>query len=439
MDEEEAYAEGEEGGEEDFVELDLDKSLTWCGQAVTVSAGSQFRLPLLVPQPSVLAIQFEVDGGYEIEFSLTFKDDAESESSLLVEPVRVSDREGQLDIDTTGVCEIVWSNAHAWMSAKTLSYQLQLAPKVDNRRRKWCLALVTAATDFRMLCAVEAAEKIDEGLRSLKQRTAQLHETVTGARERTAESQLRYERYQQHVRRLEEEVTAAREHLAQAAEELTAAHQAATVAERSLTALQQVRELEDGLTAAVDGMLTRCEAPLELLYHAYAGSLYAPQEEEDEVDDESKPTRIDRAEMLHLLQDFGLLGRGSPPEAFSGVFTGCQMQLSTPEFMRALARAALRAGRRDEASTRFRAAADAAMDGGLYALVWVIGRECTDQCAGNEGRKIIDAACAEIGKPHDELEREYLAVLQAQPQGRDLGGGFVEGVGIFVLGWITGR
>ena len=241
MDEEEAYAEGEEGGEEDFVELDLDKSLTWCGQAVTVSAGSQFRLPLLVPQPSVLAIQFEVDGGYEIEFSLTFKDDAESESSLLVEPVRVSDREGQLDIDTTGVCEIVWSNAHAWMSAKTLSYQLQLAPKVDNRRRKWCLALVTAATDFRMLCAVEAAEKIDEGLRSLKQRTAQLHETVTGARERTAESQLRYERYQLHVRRLEEEVTAAREHLAHAAEELTAAHQAAAVAERSLTALQVIR------------------------------------------------------------------------------------------------------------------------------------------------------------------------------------------------------
>ena len=59
----------------------------------------------------------------------------------LVEPVRVADREGQLDIDTTGVCELLWSNHHAWMSSKVLSYQLQLAPKVRHRSlRAWLRA-----------------------------------------------------------------------------------------------------------------------------------------------------------------------------------------------------------------------------------------------------------------------------------------------------------
>jgi len=156
----------EEPAEEEFVELDLERTLTWTGNAVIVQAGGEFRMPLQVPYPSVLAIQFEVDGGNDIEFSLTFKDDNENESSVLVEPVRVSDREGQLDIDTTGLCEIIWSNAHAWLSTKTLSYQLQLAPKLDVRWRKRHLAALTAATDFRMLAAVEMADKVDEDMQA---------------------------------------------------------------------------------------------------------------------------------------------------------------------------------------------------------------------------------------------------------------------------------
>ena len=159
--EEEYYEEERAGGEaapddDDYVELDLERTLTWAGNAVTIQAGSEFRMPLMVPYPAVLAIQFEVDGGSDIEFSLKFKEDAEQEESMLVEPTRVSDREGQLDIDTTGTCEIIWSNAHAWMSAKTLSYQLQLAPKLDVRWKRRLLAAVTASTDFRMLAAVEA-------------------------------------------------------------------------------------------------------------------------------------------------------------------------------------------------------------------------------------------------------------------------------------------
>ena len=73
----------EGGGEEDeeYVELDLEKTLTWTGNAVSIQAGGEFRLPLIVPHPSVLAIQFEVEGGYDIEFSLTFQDDHEDGSS----------------------------------------------------------------------------------------------------------------------------------------------------------------------------------------------------------------------------------------------------------------------------------------------------------------------------------------------------------------------
>ena len=73
----------EEGEDEEFVELDLEKTLTWTGNAVTIQAGGEFRLPLIVPHPSVLAMQFEVEGGYDIEFSLTFQDDHEEGSSVV--------------------------------------------------------------------------------------------------------------------------------------------------------------------------------------------------------------------------------------------------------------------------------------------------------------------------------------------------------------------
>ena len=54
-----------EGAEEDdeYVELDLERTLTWTGNAVVVQAGGEFRMPLIVPHPSVLGIQFEVDNG----------------------------------------------------------------------------------------------------------------------------------------------------------------------------------------------------------------------------------------------------------------------------------------------------------------------------------------------------------------------------------------
>jgi len=329
-----------EVAEDEYVELDLDKTLTWTGNAVTVQAGGEFRMPLLVPYPSVLAIQFEVEGGYDLEFSLTFKDDHEVESNVLVEPVRVSDREGQLDIDTTGVCEIIWSNAHAWMTSKTLSYQLQLAPKVDMRWRKRTVAAVTAACDFRMLAAVEMADKIDEDMKTMKQRTTELQEAVSSSKEKTTSAQSKYERYMGHVRRLEEEVAAAKAHADAAAEELTAAHREEAEAERSLVTLQQVRQLDELVTPEVLKLIEQVSAPVEALFEAYAGSLYAP-DKDDESDEESSPGLIDRAEVVHLLQDFDFVGRGQPPQLLCGVFASSPQQLSLAEFVRCFARAAI--------------------------------------------------------------------------------------------------
>ena len=83
---EEDYDEDEQGSEDDdYVELDLERTLTWTGNAVIIQAGGEFRMPLIVPHPSVLAIQFEVDNGNDIEFSLMFKDDNEDEANVLVD------------------------------------------------------------------------------------------------------------------------------------------------------------------------------------------------------------------------------------------------------------------------------------------------------------------------------------------------------------------
>ena len=213
----------DQGEEEEYIELDLEKTLTWTGNAVTIQAGGEFRLPLIVPHPSILAIQFEVEGGGDIEFSLTFQDDQEETSTTLVEPVRVSDREGQLDIDTTGVCEILWSNHHAWMSSKVLSYQMQLAPKINTRMRKFRAAVISAADDYRVLMAAEAADAIDRNMRTLKQRTGDMQKAVEGLKQKEQDAAARYERYLGHVKRLEEEVLAAKAHAATAEQDLQSA------------------------------------------------------------------------------------------------------------------------------------------------------------------------------------------------------------------------
>ena len=288
-----------DGGEEEYVELDLNKTLTWTGNAVNVQAGGEFRLPLIVPRPSVLAIQFEVEGGYDIEFSLNFKDDHDQSSGVLVEPVRVSDREGQLDIDTTGVCELLWSNSHAWMYSKVLSYQLQLAPKVNTQMRKYRRAVLQAACDFRVVAAAESAEEVDRNLRTLKTRTGKLQDDEKAMQEKAKAAENRRTRYLSHVKKLESEVEAAKAHVAQAEADVAACEREAAEVESRLVAMQGVRSLDAGVTEDMQLTLDDCEEPLTLLFDAYAGSMYAADDDDDEGAAEKK---IDRAELIHLLQ-----------------------------------------------------------------------------------------------------------------------------------------
>ena len=336
--------EGEEQGEDEYVELDLEKTLTWTGNAVSIQAGGEFRLPLIVPHPSVLAIQFEVEGGYDIEFSLTFQDDHEEGSSTLVEPVRVADREGQLDIDTTGVCELVWSNHHAWMSSKVLSYQLQLAPKVNTQMRKYRMAVISAADDYRVLAAAEAADQVDRAARTLKTRTAQVESELQSCREKSEDASLKHERYLSHVKRLEEEVAAAKAHAEQAKADLAATKRETAQMERRLTTMQNIRALDEEIDGPMLSTISKADEPLELLFEAYAGSMY-PQEAEGETggagSSDADLLKIDRAEFIHLLQDFEILGRAEPPDEMCGVFAGCGQSLKPDEFKRCVGRAAL--------------------------------------------------------------------------------------------------
>jgi len=326
--------------EEDYVELDLEKTLTWTGNAVSIQAGGEFRLPLFVPHPSILAIQFEVEGGLDIEFSLTFKDDNEDASNVLVEPVRVADREGQLDIDTTGVCEIVWSNMHAWMSNKVLSYQMQLAPKVNTQMRKFRGAVISAADDYRVLAAAEAADEVDRNMRTLKQRTVDLQTEVSGSKEKEAAAAARHERYLGHVKKLEEEVAAAKAHAEQAAADLEKTKSEKAVTEAKLAAMSSIRSLDDSIDGPTVNTLQAVDESLDLLFEAYAGAMY-PQEDGADDNEGSSALRIDRAELIHLLQDFEIMGRGAPTEGMCGVFVGFGQSLNPAEFKRSLARASL--------------------------------------------------------------------------------------------------
>jgi len=180
-------------------------------------------------------------------------------------------------------------------------------------------------------------------MRTLKQRTAQLQTEVSSSKEKAAAAAARHERYLGHVKRLEEEVVAAKAHADQAASELAATHRESSQAERRLVAMQSIRTLDDGIDTPQLAMLHAADEALDLLFEAYAGAMY-PQEEpaaDEDEGGESSELKIDRAELIHLLQDFEVMGRGTPPEAMCGVFVGCGQALNPTEFKRCIARASL--------------------------------------------------------------------------------------------------
>ena len=216
------------------------------------------------------------------------------------------------------------------------------------QKEKWFRAILSAAADYRLVSAAEGAEQVAENMKTLKQRTTAMQQTVATRKESAAQALSKHDRYASHVARLEEEVKAAKSHAEAASLELMQARKEAVKAEQALASLQLVRTLDDGLSKAVNATLRDCEEPLALLYEAYAGSMYQHEEEEEEEEGEggggegkSSATSMDRAELMHLLQDFEILGRGSPPDILCGVFLGFGQVLSFAEFERCVARAAL--------------------------------------------------------------------------------------------------
>ena len=139
-------------------------------------------------------------------------------------------------------------------------------------------------------------------------------------------------------------MVAAKAHAEQASAELAATHRDAAQAERRLVSMQNIRTLDEGIDQSLMLTLRAADEALDLLFEAYAGAMYPQEEteaEKEEAGGESSELKIDRAEMIHLLQDFEVMGRGAPPDAMCGVFVGCGQALNPTEFKRCIARAAL--------------------------------------------------------------------------------------------------
>ncbi len=174
-------------------------------------------------------------------------------------------------------------------------------------------------------------------MKSIKSRTAQLQRKSEDAKAKAEQAQMRYERYVGHVRRLEEEVVAAKGHVEAARKDLEEHQQEALHAEDTLDLLEELRHIDDGLNAEVSAprsigetvtpgghctrqprahvasqviaLLRRMAEPLEMIFEAYAGSLYADEDDEDEdggadgaAGARDRPKRLDRAELIHFLQ-----------------------------------------------------------------------------------------------------------------------------------------
>ena len=161
-------------------------------------------------------------------------------------------------------------------------------------------------------------------------------------------------------------MAAAKAHVDQAAADLEQVTSETREAEDRLVTMSNIRSLDEAITPVMLMTLDDYEEPIALLYEAYAGSMYPPEEGEEEEE-----RNIDRAELIHLLQDFELMGRGAPPEAMCGVFVGVDQTLSLDEFKRCLARAALALV---PASVVAQFSEDAGYDAADERLRWMLSR-----------------------------------------------------------------
>jgi len=160
---------------------------------MTIKAGGSFELPIKVDCPSVLRIRFEVEDGYDVDFSLKFLENADkAEVQTLVEPARSTAREGQLDIHTTGTCFVIWDNAFSWINSKELTYHLSLKSKEDIEKER--VAELARLAELRKQAAIDGAaarrEKRAEMVVELEGKVADMMAHQHQARNRLAAKQV---------------------------------------------------------------------------------------------------------------------------------------------------------------------------------------------------------------------------------------------------------
>ena len=96
--------------------------------AVTVSAGSIFRLPIVIRKDGTNVEWSFTVKDYSCWFGITSDEDESSCEYLVIEenPVPNAETTGSVLIEEAGTIYLVWDNSSSWIRSRTIIYSLTL-------------------------------------------------------------------------------------------------------------------------------------------------------------------------------------------------------------------------------------------------------------------------------------------------------------------------
>ena len=96
--------------------------------AVTISAGSTFRLPIVIPKDGTNVEWSFMVKDYSCWFGITSDKDKSSPEYLIREesPVPNTETTGSVLIEEAGTIYLVWDNSSSWIRSRTIIYSLTL-------------------------------------------------------------------------------------------------------------------------------------------------------------------------------------------------------------------------------------------------------------------------------------------------------------------------